>query len=242
MPSNSNKLSSLPWVRIGAESTAIVLSILLAFSIDALWDDRSDSIQERAVLQALVDDFQSAGNQFDQILDGHTRLYSAMGQILTWAEEGIVPVDERSDLDFLLGHIFIRSIFNPPLGAVETLLSSGRLDLLENPELVTELTRWSAIVQDLRENQQSVANHFNETIYPYLNTRLNLQDLDKGIPFPGGVPWEQQATNAYQLVSDREFHNIIYVHWVLSWNVDMKMPAVSQSIAKITDLARLELD
>ncbi len=51
----------------------------------------------------------------------------------------------------------------------------------------------------------------------------------------------QQPADAYVLVSDREFHNVIYVHWVLYWNVQLAMPEVDESIFLISSLLRSEL-
>ena len=47
----------LPWKRLFAEGTAIVLSILLAFAIDAWWEDRSDQQAEQLLFQRLKADF-----------------------------------------------------------------------------------------------------------------------------------------------------------------------------------------
>lgn len=87
----------------------------------------------------------------------------------------------------------------------------------------------------------AVVDHFYRTVYPYLSARVNMQDLDKGIPYEGEVPWPQQETDAYQLVQSRGFHNVIYVHWVLIWNVEQSMPAVDAAIDRITNIISAEM-
>lgn len=47
------KVREIPWVRIGAESVAIVASILLAFAIDTWWEDRRDRQDEVLILQQI---------------------------------------------------------------------------------------------------------------------------------------------------------------------------------------------
>lgn len=232
---------SIPWARIGAESVAIVGSILLAFWIDAWWEGLTEREQESAILQALLRDFGEAREQFDQIASRHERLQGNMEQLLHWAEDGDVPEDRRGEVDGMLGSTFNRQVFDPPSGAVETILGSGRLDLISNTELVPELTRWTALVDELREQEMAVVDHFYQTVYPYLAARVNMQDLDKGIPYAGGVHWPQQETDAYQLVRSREFHNIVYVHWVLIWNVEGSMPPVDAAIDRITNIVAGEL-
>lgn len=47
----------IPWSRIFVESVAIVGSILLAFAIDAWWDDQQERKQEQVYLGALHQEF-----------------------------------------------------------------------------------------------------------------------------------------------------------------------------------------
>ena len=164
-----------------------------------------------------------------------------MEQILYWAEAGSVPEDDRLEVDVRLRNVFYTPTFDPPMGAVDTILASGRLDLLINANIVTELTRWSSMVEDLNQREDAAENHFYRTIYPYLSANLNIQDLDKDIPYPGGIPWRQQPANAYMLVPNRDFHNIIYVHWVLYWNVQTRLPNIEATLDRITELTMAEL-
>ena len=41
---------TIPWKRLTVEAAAIVVSILLAFGIDAWWDARNDVVEEREIL------------------------------------------------------------------------------------------------------------------------------------------------------------------------------------------------
>ena len=239
LPMKNNR--EIPWPRIFAEGGAILLSILLAFWIDAWWDDRANDQQERALLNALLQDFLGARDEFEAISAGHEKVFDSMEQILYWAEAGSVAEDEWADVDVRLSNVFYRPKFDPPMGAVDTILASGRLDLLSNPILVTELTRWNSLGAELNEQENAAANHFYQTVYPYLSANLNIQDLDKDIPYPGGVPWPQQPADAYTLVGSREFHNVIYVHWVFYWNVQTRLPRVEDALGRITKLTTAEL-
>lgn len=50
------KNQPIPWLRIGTESIAIVGSILLAFAIDAWWDERQERTLESEYLAAIIDE------------------------------------------------------------------------------------------------------------------------------------------------------------------------------------------
>lgn len=51
------KSTDIPWKRVAAEATAIVGSILLAFWIDAWWEENQDRREEHVMLVAILDEF-----------------------------------------------------------------------------------------------------------------------------------------------------------------------------------------
>jgi len=58
---------------LAAEGTAIVVGILLAFAIDAWWEERALSIEEQQILQGLRSEFLS----IREVLSGHSRAWSS---------------------------------------------------------------------------------------------------------------------------------------------------------------------
>ncbi len=125
------------------------------------------------------------------------------------------------------------------MGTVETLLGSGRLDLLNNSDLVSELTRWTAMVGNFKQRESVAESHFYEHVYPFLASHINLKDVDKAIPFE--VPWEQRPANAHRLVSDPDFQNTVYMHWVLHRTVQYEHPDLEAALRRISGLTRAEI-
>ena len=58
----------IPWSRIGAESAVIVVSILLAFSIDAWHEQRADRVLEAGYLHRIGDELRDAKAALETIL------------------------------------------------------------------------------------------------------------------------------------------------------------------------------
>ena len=233
MPERTN------WKRFAVEGVVIVASILLAFGIQAWWDSRADAVQERALVSALEQDFRTARASFDSVKLAHQTVLTSMERLLIYTKSGSVPELERAQLDTVLSRVFYRRTFDPPMGTVETILGSGRLDLFHNQDLVGELTRWTAAVQNFNELETSGTNHFYRTLYPYLSANLKLIDLDKGIPWD--VPWPQDPTPAAGLVIDPAFQNVIYMHYVLYHNVVQAMPELEGAIDRIVEMTAREL-
>jgi len=232
----------IPWTRFGFEGVLIVMSILAAFSIDAWWESRSEAKQEQALLLALSEDFTEAESLLSAATAMHNMTARAGEQLITLGESGNFPEADRDGIDLLVGSHFARAIFSPPMGTVESVIGSGRIDLLTNRELVAELTQWSSVVSRLQILEIEAREHFYDRIYPYLATRLNLKDLDKGYrQYLESFPWDQARTNAFTLVSDQEFLNIVYVHWVIKTNILTAVEPVEASLARIRNLIEKEL-
>jgi hypothetical protein len=228
----------ITWRRLLAEGMVIVASILIAFGLDAWWGSRNGRAQERALLVALAQDFGTARDDLHDVTRAHETVLASMVRLLTYTEAGVVPDSERAQVDTVLSRVFIRRTFDPPMGTVETILSSGRLDIIRNQDLVAELTRWTAAVRDFNELETSGATHFYSTLYPYLAANLDLQDLDKGIPWE--VPWPHDPTPAADLVRDPAFRNVIYMHYVLYHNVLEGVPDLERAVNRIIDLTTRE--
>ena len=237
-----NNVREIPWPRILAEGTAIVVSILLAFWIQAWWESRGDARQEQALLAALAEDFAQADELLSVVKSMHVMTARAGEQLITLGETGNVPEADQNGVDLLISNHFARAKFDPPMGTVESVLGSGRIDLLSSQELIAELTKWSSVVTQLHNLEIEARSHFYDRFYPYLAPRINLKDMDKGMPqFSESYPWGQEQTDAYKLVSDQEFINIVYLHWVIKTNILQNLIPVEASLTRIRKLIEMEL-
>lgn len=222
------------------EGLVIVISVLLAFYIDAWWSSKNETRQKKSLLIALKEDFVDSREQLIQIKSNHLRIEKSLETLLIWSDSTYLPLEIKSNFDSLLGVVFWRQVFDPPMGAVESIVNSGRFDILSNSKLVSELTAWSSIVDDLNEAELSRNEHFYNSLYPYLSSHINLKDFDKGIP--SVVPWKHSDTNTFLLLENKEFQNILYMHYVLQLNINWVIPKIEESIASVTQLVNKELN
>lgn len=222
------------------EGLVIVVSVLLAFYIDAWWSSKNETKQKQALLIALREDFVLSKNQLIQIKNNHLRIEKSLETLLIWCDSSYLPQEIKSKFDRILGVVFWRQVYDPPMGAVESIVNSGRFDILSNSKLVAELTAWSSLVDDLNEVELSRNEHFYDKLYPYLSSHINLKDFDKGIPRI--VPWEHAETDTFSLLKDREFQNILYMHFVLQWNINRLIPRIEEAITSVTQLVNYELN
>ena len=73
---------SIPWPRILAEGVAIVVSILLAFGIQAWWEGRQEINREQRMLGALVAEFEENAEVLEEAQQVYRRYYSEALRLL----------------------------------------------------------------------------------------------------------------------------------------------------------------
>jgi hypothetical protein len=148
----------------------IIVSILLAFGIDAWWGERQERAEEREALAQLESDLRANASQLDTVRHYHQRALDASYEILARAGLGGEPLGGASTAELVL-HVGSAWNYDPVLGGINSLIQSGKLGILQNDSLRVAIAGWPDIVRDLNgdENQQQ-ANTFDR-LRPYLMTR-----------------------------------------------------------------------
>ena len=164
-PGNSN---AIPWLRIVAEGAAIVVSILLAFSIDAWWDARQDLNAERVHLTALRTQFVEVA----RIIDSEVGQLEVAASAAKWLLE-LTPEEAAAESPDSLADAFV-AIFrlgraNLPSGALEALMASGDLSLVDDADLAARLAAWPAAAAEVYENAGWLVDQREDRLVPFLN-------------------------------------------------------------------------
>jgi DnaJ-domain-containing protein 1 len=130
-----NTVREIPWPRILAEGTAIVVSILLAFSIQAWWDDRQDQNDERVILRSLQAEFDQVQSQIESVSRSVGATRDSAIQLLNAAVGSEITLTDR-EIDRLLydqtWYISQAYLANHELN---TMMSSGDISLISNIRL-----------------------------------------------------------------------------------------------------------
>jgi hypothetical protein len=165
---------SIAWKRVGVEATAIVLSILLAFAIDAWWENRQERQFEQEMLLGLQNEYQ--GHR--EVLVYHNELYvlflSSIASLMDACESGAWTSTEIS-VDFAIANIVSPTTTDLGAGVLQSLISAGKLEVLGDKQLRYELAEWQSVLDELSDDQANTTNQIRSLVIPFL-TR-------EGIPF-----------------------------------------------------------
>jgi hypothetical protein len=157
----------------------IVASILLAFGIDAAWQERTDQAQESELIAAIERDMRRNLDEADRVLAGHAARSAALRLVLDSHPTELTDIPEdsaRSALRRLAG----APVFTPFDGSIRT----GDLSLLRDPTLRAAIGSWAGSVADATETTEllfgyvrDLRAHFGE---PALRHMAGLASQDDG--------------------------------------------------------------
>lgn len=158
--------NSVAWSRVFAEGAVIVVSILLAFAIDAWWDARQDLTLEHEYLERLESDLVSARER----IGGYAERYEAVGEatreLIDLLEAATPPADTTQFVALALmagrtgfdrGELTYDATF-------EELISTGNLRVIKDPVLRQALVEHFREARTLVEDVENLPQAYNRRI------------------------------------------------------------------------------
>lgn len=232
-------IRNIPWPHILAEGVIIVVSILLAFSIDAWWNDRQDRIEESELIALIHAEAVANRELFSQyrqlhqgIVDAGKRLLERTGPDATieaHATEGIV-----SDLALFTDWWTVQ----PSVGAISSIIQSGQISLIQSEKLRIELAAWESHLEDLRVNEETVLRlsdgAFGEYWYenaPY-RSLISLEEIGES----------RFAVDIDAILRDRRFESLVSNKLLTETTILDNYTDIEESTERLTRLSSRNSD
>jgi hypothetical protein len=158
---------SLPVTRMAVEAVLIVVSILLAFGIDAWWDDRKLAIEEAELIVALEKEFLRNRQTLLEQENIHAQILEMVGQLVLASRQGGWSDDSRT-IDDALYALTYPGTTDLEGGVLDALVSASRFDIISDLELRTKLAGWGAIFAEVQDDEQNNRRLVFDRVIPYL--------------------------------------------------------------------------
>jgi len=130
----------VPWARIFAEGFAIVVSILLAFGIQAWWDARVTRTAQLELIGAIRSDFVATREALAEAMETlEDRLARSQAYFDAMRQQTPISLDS---LQYLFVATFSGTRFQPRVWAYDGAVSSGALTEIATPELMAALAQF----------------------------------------------------------------------------------------------------
>ena len=196
---------TIPWKRLTAEGVAIIVSILLAFWIDAWWDGLQQHENERAILTTLLAEFQQIRSNVDDIQNFQGAMRNSALRLIELSVEEDHSVTDK-ELDHLLEQqlwVSTPTTFTAP--ELNAAISRGDLALVSNRDLRSLLQSWPAKFQWITSAMQNDLDFSNGDLGRFFleNTSI-LQLIDSSEHRPGDPTFSRPERSF--MVTDRISH------------------------------------
>lgn len=248
---NTTQSPQISAKRLLSESFAIVVSILLAFAIDAWWDERVERQDELAVLRALLADFQQGKERVRDRRDSSIAVQNSINELLK-ASYDFGSSLESASLDQLLGNI---SWWFPggqiPTGALNSLTYGGKLSIIQSDELRLDIADWQRKLEYLQKGLSQDYDVFFEVYIPYLRENGYLPQIASSVThYPGKSEPFYQTTPAVpkeiidhsSILADRKFHNILIQMWWVQADAQALLDEANQWLEISIEMVEKQLD
>jgi hypothetical protein len=159
------------------EGVVIVVSILMAFALEAWWAERGERLEERGILENLRVEFIAAGTQLDRYLFYHEVTLTSVDSILSSARAALQEGRPRVDVPTIyLARAFIPPTYDPRTGTLDGMTHSGHFGILQSEELRKALTAWPGLMAEAAEEDERSAYMVFERLDPVLSTLLDISE------------------------------------------------------------------
>jgi len=158
----------VPWLRIAVEGAVIVVSILLAFGIDAWWQSAELKREVAQELQSVGRELRRNQNLLEFQIDMSERIVRGSDAVLALMDAGgrAPSVSVPDTLAFLV-HTWLT--FDPSLGALDALVASGRLAAIPDPETRLRLSGLRAFIEDAGDLQLPTRGLYYDQMLPIIS-------------------------------------------------------------------------
>jgi hypothetical protein len=180
-------------MRVVAEGGVIALSILLALAGDAWWDERRDRAQEQELIADVRDELVESLSEMREVIEYHLDFArSRIDQLEVMNAEEIRALSPE-EVDRYATSFWAFNNFDDRMGTLDGMVSSGRLQLLEDRRLRSLLGRWRGRLDDIEEEAALMVGAVEAVIN---------REAELGV----GVPYDPMtAEELVVLVGDAEF-------------------------------------
>lgn len=197
------------------EIFVIVLSILLAFGIEAWWEERQDRQEEQQILAGLEREFTDYRDRLAFALKKHANMSASMEAILDATEHGA-----WSSTTLGLDEALMRTLWPPTTelggGVRDALVQAGGLELISDRNLREKLALWPGVYAEVLDDEVFSRDMVFDQLLPYLTGQgfdlvAAIDGLSNNSDFANVIG--ENPAEAKRLLTDRRFRSLVQVRY-----------------------------
>ncbi len=207
------------------EILLVVIGILIALQINNWNENRKELAKEQLILQSLENNLVFNLQELKTTLESTIEGYNATLQLL----ESIKPEYSNTKIfviDSLLAIMLKYYTYDPATGALEEIINSGELNIIQNENLKTQVSNWSSVISDARKNLDIADDHLYNVLIVYLMENSNLRNIPRQMHLfeklrLSKIPPSNFTADYKSLLTSLKFENFVNQHaWNLIWIIN----------------------
>ncbi len=212
------------------EVMLIVVGILIALQIDTWNHERSNREEEAVVLKSLLTEMVENQIELQKCVTENDSIYSELAGLLTKFGPNALP--DSTILQTELLALMRLPEYKPIMGVYSSLMSSGKLELVQNKQLHDEIASWESRLDESAFTSSLVYDYYVEYIYSYLSVNYHMKDLYVQSDWTES-PRSKFAATPTELLKDPVFENHVLMRQLncrFQLNKQEEIMKVQQSI------------
>ena len=163
------------WRAFLIEAIVIVGSILLAFAIDAWWQEREERRIETTLLNNLRSDMLASQEQLEQWITGNSRILDSAEGFLSLLRAAQRDSEVSVPFRNVVG-VLGTPTYSPTESTINAAVSSGQIELIANPRIRAALASWQYQLEDTRADELYRRDITRTQLLPALSAQTRLGD------------------------------------------------------------------
>lgn len=221
------------------EGLVIVVSILLAFGIEATWAEYSETREAYRLLESIRDDVLATQAELALQQTQNKELADRARHLLTTMAD---PPSEEVVREALqsIGSVFVTSGWDPVTHTYVEAVNSGRLRLIESEELRLALTRYHARVEDVDAIHRTIETQYYGQLEPFMVEYTVYSELAAEW-WRGALVEAPFVTDFEALASSRELWNLVTLRLELEVAMENRLERMEVLATELVGLLNEEL-
>lgn len=218
------------------EIILVVIGILIALQINNWNQERLLKIEEKDILKNIHNEYLQNKKIIQKSIGDSENCMLALKSLmdLMGKDEELI---KKQNSDSLIFYGFDPPIFRPSKNTISGLIQSGRLELLQNQDLVNLIYEWGRTMKAITDHSERLMFKADNQILPYLTKHYSLKDMDAY----GELQWKNRTIleiDKLKIFENIEFENLTddFIYRVLyTKNNLVKLETIIDKILKETE-------
>ena len=219
------------------EIILVVIGILIALQVNNWNEVRKTRASEQVILKSLIKEFQYNQTVLEESVQLNRNNIISARKIGQYTGPHLQQADEKGLSMLMAGAFKKMPNYLPSLGSLFEVINSGKLSIISNQDLRSELSSYESVLDNVHAQEKYVSEQEDKAHQYFLkegNFRRHLDIIDDPLV---DVTSSRFPKNDFKFLENPQFESYLYLYIVASANLDkqfyVSLKAKQDSIIQI---------